>query len=406
MYTCNFYRLDEVCAALQFTISNRRYKESLFWVKELIESKEYEKIFETLFQTWFHSIGLGNIEILNKILTINTQDDNEVYDLVYGMSLLKESMRDCTLPVMFLYGVSNSEYKNRNVYFQLPPQLTQENPKLDTFIRAVLLGKYLEAWLLYQTTDVTPMIERLIEFKFKNYDMLSLIHSLQTCEVDETYKMCAMIGILCSKEDLLLSASGCIKHIDSEGINIINEYNSLGNKRKKRALVVPKDSLYGKTKRGTMTYTESNLHELYDPEYIIENSKVFDTILEKCGSYENFLEDSDAIEAFYKWYFPDDIPDEWSRDDQEKSHGCGINQVTDKPLIRRYFTRWVNLKSNCKIWDKETVVCNVIQQIQNKFLDYYIENKLLQIYNDKKEKIVKESDLWNLRSLKYVLSSI
>ena len=143
MYTCNFYRLDEVCAALQYTISNRRFKESLFWVKELLESKEHEKIFETLFQTWFHSIGLGNIEILNKILTINTQDDNEVYDLVYGMSLLKESMRDCTLPVMFLYGVSNAEYKNRNVYFQLPSHLIQENPKLDTFIRAVLLGKYL-----------------------------------------------------------------------------------------------------------------------------------------------------------------------------------------------------------------------------------------------------------------------
>ena len=28
-------------------------------------------------------------------------------------------------------------------------------------------------------------------------------------------------------------------------------------------------------------------------------------------------------ERFYDTYFPDDIPDEWSRSDQEKSHGLG-----------------------------------------------------------------------------------
>jgi hypothetical protein len=395
-----------VCAALQYTISNRRYNESIFWIKELIESKEDEKIFETLFLTWFHNIGLGNLEILKNILTVDMKNEDDLYNLVYGMTMLKENMRDCTLPVMFLYGASNATYKNRNVYFQLPANLIQPNTKIDTFIRAVLLGKYLESWLLYQTTDVSNMIDSLINTKFKNHDIVTLIKKLRECNINDSYKMCALIGILCTKEDILLKAQGCIKTIDNDTTDEIARYYSIEGKRKRRILNIPRDCLYGKTKRGTMPYTESNISELYDVEYIIENSKVIDLIIESFGSYESFVEDTEHLDNFMKWYFPDDIPDEWSREDQEKSHGYGVNQPSDKPLIRRYFTRWVNLKSNCKIWDKETIVCNAIQRIQNEFDDFYIEKKLLNKYSENKIKIEKESNIWNLRSLKYILSDM
>jgi hypothetical protein len=109
---------------------------------------------------------------------------------------------------------------------------------------------------------------------------------------------------------------------------------------------------------------------------------------------------------FMNEYFPDDIPDEWSRADQEKSHGYGVNQTNDKPLLRRYFMRYVDIKSNCMIWDKETIVCNSIQRIQDKFDDFYIEKKILNIYKENKKIIEQESNLWNLRSLKYILSTL
>ena len=218
--------------------------------------------------------------------------------------------------------------------------------------------------------------------------------------------MCALLGVLCCKEDTLLKSAGSIRCINEETRKIVYEYEALIGKRKRRALTIPKDCLYGKTKRGTMTYNDSNVHELYDPEYIIENSKIFDTVLENYGSYEAFVEDTDSLDKFMNWYFPDDIPDEWSRADQEKSHGCGVNQLSDKPLFRRYFMRYVDLKSNCMIWDKETIVCNAIQQIQDEFDDFYIEKKLLHKYNEKKQMLEQESNVWNLRSLKYILSSI
>jgi hypothetical protein len=35
----------------------------------------------------------------------------------------------------------------------------------------------------------------------------------------------------------------------------------------------------------------------------------------------------DALEYFYLSYFPDDIPDEWSAEDQQKSHGVGCAET-------------------------------------------------------------------------------
>jgi hypothetical protein len=37
--------------------------------------------------------------------------------------------------------------------------------------------------------------------------------------------------------------------------------------------------------------------------------------------------DDDVLEAFYSTYFPDDIPDEWSLVDQQKSHGVGCAET-------------------------------------------------------------------------------
>ncbi len=41
--------------------------------------------------------------------------------------------------------------------------------------------------------------------------------------------------------------------------------------------------------------------------------------------------DDDVIEAFYAAYFPDDIPDEWSAADQQKSHGRGCAETAPPP---------------------------------------------------------------------------
>jgi hypothetical protein len=187
--------------------------------------------------------------------------------------------------------------------------------------------------------------------------------------------------------------------------DLIKNFNQIKEKRKARVLSIPMDCLYGKTKRGTMTFQENNLHELYDPDYIVENSTAFEGIEELYGSMDDFkIQDTSVrnYEDFMEWYFPDDIPDEWSLPDQQKSHGIGVNQSVDKPNVRRYFNRWVSLKSNCKIWDKETIVTCLLEKITVE--SFYIEMELLALYEKCEKK--QEKDIWNYKSIKLVLSAL
>ena len=177
IYTRHFYCIDEVCAALEYDIQRKRNLESIFWVQELIDSEEFESIKETLFKAWFHNIGLENIHIVNDILTITQESD-----ILTIVNTMKYCKRDCTLPVMFLYGLSSNTYKNTNVQFNVPADLIVEDKKLETFIHACCLGKYLDAWILsniISKDDFDKYSIRIIKYKY---------HNNQICSNDSFFK--------------------------------------------------------------------------------------------------------------------------------------------------------------------------------------------------------------------------
>jgi hypothetical protein len=51
--------------------------------------------------------------------------------------------------------------------------------------------------------------------------------------------------------------------------------------------------------------------------------------------------DDDACETFYNTYFPDDIPDEWSVHEREKSHGLLLpSSLTKNPWVAAFLLCW------------------------------------------------------------------
>jgi len=404
LFTRHFYRTDEVKAALQMCISKRRSEEALFWSLELLESEEFKTLKDALFNTWFHCIGLANINILTNILEL-VEDDNTVFTLVYSLCYTK---RDCTLPVMFLYGLTNTTYKNRNIVFNLPKDLQQDDSHMDAYIRACALGKYLDAWMLsivLWKKNIHEFNKRLLHHKYKNHIIYTLYNQLEEANyINKWYLRCSIVGILCFAEKHYTEPTNYLKSY-TPFLEEIQVWKSLITKRKRRIYTIPKDCLYGRTYRGTMTYCQNNDEELHEPPYILQNQSIYHSIIEKYGSYKRFY-DEDDYDMFMDWYFPDDIPDEWSLEDRQKSHGIGVNQKGDTPSLLRYFNRWVDLKTQCKIWNKEIIVNKCLQGIHDYFNTYYIEDELFEKYEAKNDEIKIVKNMWNLDSLKLVLSAL
>jgi len=403
IYTRHFYRVDEVKAALQYEIHRKRLVEAFFWITELIDSYEFEAIEEVLLKSWFYDIGLANIDILYYILLTPSNDSSVLYEIINTMI---NSKRDCTLPIVFLYGISNNKYKNKNIVFTLPDDLIQDDITLDTMIRACYLGKYLEAWYLsislWDTNNKIQLyLERIIKHKCKNPIFLTIINFLKNIKtINKWYIRCAIITIICCGERIYSNTT--LKNLDKEHSDTIHKWELCLTKKVRRLLSIPAICLYGITYRGTTTYSDNNMNELNNIEILLTNQQIYEEIIDKFGTYENFVDDASEYEAFVDSYFPNDIPDEWSLKEKEKSHGIGVNQKSDTPSIRKYFNRWVELKNNSMIWDKETIVNNCLQMLQNEFESFYIEKEICEKYDLKSEK----KNTFNMKSIQLILSTL
>jgi hypothetical protein len=70
----------------------------------------------------------------------------------------------------------------------------------------------------------------------------------------------------------------------------------------------------------------------------------------------------DKMEEFYDQYFPDDIPDEWSKEDKLKSHGDGVLGPSDKPNIKKYSRNFMS-KMPRLAWNTIQLVSNKLETI-------------------------------------------
>jgi hypothetical protein len=130
--------------------------------------------------------------------------------------------------------------------------------------------------------------------------------------------------------------------------NII-EWEQLTGFRARRIYEIPRDSLYMKTDRGMMSYlqdTFGNLRTLgssIDNTYMgIYNCTFWKELWAKCNPSGTTDE---GYDAFCEFAFPNDIPDEWSLEDQKKSHGQGVTNPGERFYWRRWLRSYMNTHS-------------------------------------------------------------
>jgi hypothetical protein len=111
----------------------------------------------------------------------------------------------------------------------------------------------------------------------------------------------------------------------------VAEWDALLDRKASRIFPIPHYGLYGITERGKKRQSESTVSELVNVRQGVRG----------CALWEERLESTD-IASWYSQYFPDDLPDEWTAQEKEKSHGSGILQRTEEVTLWGYFRRYLS----------------------------------------------------------------
>lgn len=296
MLTKHFYRLDEVCAALHWAILTQRYKEIAFWCLELIDSDFASELVETLIKTWAYSYCIIYKEWFPEFIEVFHNGDRDSY-IGIAFALAKVSKRDNTVIAILTAGLVQREVPDRIHRLEL----TAEN--------AIRRKKTFLAWCL-------------LRGKW-NWSVIPDGTTKSACCMLEDYMdkwvLRAVALTLATTDTFELEPTQVNTVIYDEVVKMINEWDTLLGRRARRVYKIPVDCLLYITRRGRMSVYKDTLDEL--------RNDVYDMYARKNPEM-----------------FPDDIPDEWSKEDQEKSHGPGVLSKTtsDKDMIEKYLRRWFN----------------------------------------------------------------
>ena len=111
-------------------------------------------------------------------------------------------------------------------------------------------------------------------------------------------------------------------------------WNANLGRRAGRYHEIPTAALHKSTSRGSIPSRYTNITDIRDPVPLLaEGCRWWRAALSSAGITVDeeactiAFPDDNTLESFYSRYFPDDIPDEWSTQDQQKSHGRGCSET-------------------------------------------------------------------------------
>lgn len=115
--------------------------------------------------------------------------------------------------------------------------------------------------------------------------------------------------------------------------------------RKRRFFSVSARDLYGSCRRGFMTIDDNTENIIMMAHKTYHRANCWRGMP---GPADAYSEDDEVVEKWEKLIgkiFPDDIPDEWSREERAKSHGCGVLQKEEKVLTSIWLKHHLGIKN-------------------------------------------------------------
>lgn len=303
MLTQHLYRVDEVCAALKWAVLTGRTVETLFWAVELDEAA----LRTTLTRIWELFFCLH--------LTVGEQIRNADVATLQTIAVAfaaRTYTTDSTALCLLRLGAGIEHEIDRTTV--AAPGATREER---AFRAACRQGKSLYAWTVARASWPGAWDWVVPDARW----------------MDNTW-MSRAIAVAATCFPVRPTVAARPAWVDER----LAEWSTL-SPRKRRVYRIPWECLYGETERGRLRTNETTDSEL---------TTNFETALADSPFGAPPLED-EAREAYFDTHFPDDIPDEWSRADREKSHGSGSLMKTESFDDAKYMRRWFT-RASSRMW--------------------------------------------------------
>lgn len=360
MLTRNLYEIDEVKSALQICIRNQSWR-ALFWLWELIVSEEIDDAKYVLRTTWLKWGAPYDIGIIQDINSAQyTENDSESC-----ISLIRRIMEACgKTRELSAFHLLNEQIHSKPRTFLISPA---ENDDV-TERRRIHSAKFVESldsedisaadaslfWIGLDSslrkgnhTDVFWLLQAAQPIMSANAiwsairiasrgGSSNILKGLETTApkdpTSQILHQAAALLFLCIRtadRDTTLAPTFPVNKILQRDWE---KWSQQKNRRIARIHAIPKEALHTGTTRGQISAKYTNIADIREPiPLLLESCSWWRRIATESGIVEedgiiSFPSD-DALENMHDRYFPDDLPDEWSAADQQKSHGRGVAET-------------------------------------------------------------------------------
>jgi hypothetical protein len=377
--TRNLYEIDEVVSALQICLC-KGWPRALFWLWELVVSEEETLANQTLIDSWLHYGG----GIDPAILTISAENWVErcvrisaAIRTAGSMNALRFLNATTTMPVrpsvtpLAKNPMVAARRRQSSAQFVASLDSAEQVSPADaanfwiSFDSACRQGSRTDAiWLLQaaQTILSADAIWSALRIACRG-SATTVVTQLQGAAsphpLQQLLFQAAATLHLCIPTQERLSYAVPIWTVHQRDWSL---WLSQVGRRRARLYTIPVEALHAKTTRGQIPFKYTNIDDIRDPvPLLLEGCTFWKTTLRSYNitldatSGASVFPDDDTIESFFDTMFPDDIPDEWSKEDQMKSHGRGVQetavappvelQIREEPVDRRAWNCGIHVRA-------------------------------------------------------------
>lgn len=394
--TRHLYELDEVVSALQTCLRNG-WPRAPFWTWELLVSHEWVLARKTLRDTWLHHGG-GYDPALVSLQPTDDATDTTWLDLTLRVGHAVRAAR----------GLTAAEMLRRTSSLSVRPDVTplprgaaaaQRRASRSAAFTAALdpaedlpATEAAEWWISLDAacrqgsrTNAVWLLQAAQPFLSADGIWAALrtaargglgptIASLEraaTADLHPTQQLLAQTNavlLLCAhgqeERDSFLSTA-VAKQGRGFWLTEWTRWNTLVGRRAARIYGIPAEALHAETTRGAMSRRFTNIGDVREPKaLLLEGCAYWRAAATAAGITEDdetgaiLFPSDDVLESFSDEQFPDDIPDEWSGGDQEKSHGRGCAEAAppappplclrEEPVSQRVWHMAIGCRSPAK----------------------------------------------------------